>query len=1186
MQSLRELGLDPQAVLNSSPAVTYVTELSQQPRLVFVSQSVKSLLGFSAEQFVSTPGFLTSLVHPEDINSIEESLRIATDYGAAIRDRRLRVASGEYRWYRDTFRIERNAAAPACYGIGTIVDVTEEKSACRSLEASTEEYRTLAEHSSDLISRISLDGRFIYQSPAARRVMGFAGDARRGTDALAQVHVDDKAAVETAWRACVNSRAAELFRYRAFHAEGRWVTFEAVMNPVIDPATDKVKEFVIVSRDITERAESEKRLADAQTKIREQAEIYDLFARHGSDFFLRLALDGTMTHVAPSHERVLGRRSLVREGRLTEAVHPDDLEATRLVWGQAIQDGRPSSFRARVRHTLGHWVWIECRLTPVCDAQSGEVTDVLAMVRDVTAEITAGRALAEAQSRIAEQSDLYDLFASHGPYIFMRYLPDGRVLHVSPNHEQLLGKGTLVRNVVAANLVHPDDLKTVEAVVRSVFKTREPQTYRHRYMHQDGHWVWLEVTLTPILDRDGRVAEFIAVARDICEQMRREADLEAALNALRESRSQLQLVTDNIADVVTLFRPDGSVAYMSPSAVNVIGYTPAELAGLVPGSLTHPEDLDGMNAEVAANREGRVAPVLRYRVRHRNGRWVWLERRARAVAEHDFGQGFAVISIIGDVTDQVEHERDLATANAALEESRAQLQTIMDNSIDVIAVFGPDRSLQYLSASCEQQSGYSVDDFRSGRTNLAHPDDEALVRGAVARENEGGEGETFRYRGIRRDGRIIWLERRGRKIYDAAGRLRHVVTVTRDISDQVRHEQEIEAANRLLEDAKISAESANIAKSQFLATMSHELRTPMTGIMGMLDLMKGSGLSSEQAGQAALASESAESLLVILNDILDFSKIEAGQMTIAREAFDLSVEIGKVISLLAPVAGAKGDTLKTTISQSSPPRVWGDPARLRQVLFNLVGNAVKFTDGGPINVTVTTPAKRRVRFEVSDSGLGIPVEVQPRLFQPFVQGDGTSRRKVGGTGLGLAISRSLVEAMGGQIGFTSTKDKGSCFWFELPLDEAPEVEAPAAPLSPPPPRQRRRFDILVAEDHPVNQQLISALLKREGHRVTVVPNGERALMAVQDHAYDLVLMDIQMPVLDGIGATRAIRALGDDRAAVPIVAITANALRGDMETYLSAGMTGYVSKPLRIDALREAMENAVPPATTPEAQTA
>ncbi len=1175
MRSLEEMGLDPQAVLNMSPAVTYVTELTTAPRLVFVSQSVRRVLGYAAERFVGEPGFLTSLVHPDDAGTIEESLRTALQYGVAIRDRRIRVASGDYRWFRDTFHVERDEdGAPRC-GIGTIVDVSEEKAVRHALEARSEEYRTIAEHSSDLISRISLDGRFVYQSPSARRVMGFDGDARVGESALTQVHVDDYPVIDKAFRACVESGEAQLLRHRAFHAEGRWVTLEAVINPVTDAATGHVKEFVVVSRDVTERAEAEERLAIAQSHLREQAEIYELFDRHGSDFFLRLSLGGAMTYISPSHERVLGRRSLLREGRLAQSVHDDDLEAMRQIWTRTVQDGVPGVLRARVRHGAGHWVWLECRLMPV--RVEGRVADVLAMAREVTSEVNAAVALAAAQNRIAEQSELYDLFANHGGYIFMRYLPSGRVLHISPNHERVLGKDTLVRNGVTANLVHPDDLPATETAVHQVLRTRQPGTYRHRYLHENGGWVWLEVTLTPIAGADGKIAEFIAVARDIDEQVNREAELGRALTALEESRAQLQLVTDNAADVITLFRPDGSVAYMSPSVTNTIGYTPQEVANITPSGLSHPDDIGYMEAEVAANRRGEVTPVLRYRMRHKDGRMRWVERRARAVTEHDFGEGVAVLAITSDVTERVEHEQGLAAAHAALEENQAKLQTIMDNSIDVIAVFGPDRSLEYLSASCERQSGYTADEFRAGVV-LTHPDDEAAVSAAVAREDDDGAGETFRYRGVRKDGQVIWLERRGRKVYDAAGQLRHIVTVTRDISDQVRHEKEIEHA-------KIAAESANIAKSQFLATMSHELRTPMTGIMGMLDLLKDGELSLEQARQAELASESAESLLVILNDILDFSKIEAGQIKIAREAFDLTAATGKVISLLTPLANAKGDTLQATIAEMLPKRIWGDPARLRQVLFNLVGNAVKFTDEGLVAVTISQAGPQRIRFDVRDSGPGIPADIQPRLFRPFVQGDGTASRKAGGTGLGLAISRSLVEAMGGQIGLSSIEGKGTNFWFELPLAAADDVASPVG-VKPAASTHRRRFDILVAEDHPVNQQLIAALLKREGHRVTVVPNGERAVQAVQEQAFDLVLMDIQMPVLDGIGATQAIRALGKPVADIPIVAITANALRGDMETYLAAGMTGYVSKPLRIDALRAAMEGAVPMETVSGVRTA
>lgn len=1046
MPSLSELGFDALGVLNESPALTYVVAITDEPSIVFASESVRHVLGYAPSQFTDQPGFLPSIVHPDDVPSLRETFQAALTYGAATRDRRMKLASGEWRWFRDHFRVVYGADGRVSHGIGSIFDVNGEKAALRTLESRRSEYSVLAEHSSDLISRVTVDGKFLYQSPSAKRLMGFEPGARQGQSVLGQIHPDDHAAIEQAWRAAMKTRTAQRYAYRAFHAEGRWVTLEAMMNPVVDPDTCQVIEFVVVSRDITERVETERRLQEARKTIEEQSEIYGLFARHGSDFFVRLSLDGFVTHVSPSHERIIGRQHQMAAGQqLCNVIHADDLPCAMAAWKEALETLTPRIFRARIQHGDGRLIWLETEITPILNAARDRADEMIALSRDVTHQISVDAALAEAQDRIREQSELYDLFATQGADIFLRFKVDGTVTHVSPSHERVLGKGTLVRNGRVAHMVHPDDLDDARAAFRSAHDTKTTKTYRQRYRHADGHFIWIEVTLTPLLAPDsGDVIEYIAIARDIDAQVKHEAQLAAARQALDESRARLRLVADNIGDVVTLVRPDGSVAYMSPSVQKVIGYSKSEMAVGDRISLVHADDRPSLDAEYEKNRRGEVTPLLRYRVQHKDGRMIWVERRATPVTEHDFGDGIAVISI------------------------------------------------------------------------------------------------------------------------------------ARDISDDIRHREEMAAASTQLERAKIAAEAANVAKSQFLATMSHELRTPMTGVMGMLDLIKGSDLSDEQARYAHIAYESAENLLAILNDILDFSKIEAGQLSIEQVPLHLRAEVEKVSSLLTPVAQKRGNTLAVRIEDMVPDAIVGDAMRLRQILFNLVGNAIKFTEGGLISLDVALTPAGRLRFTVRDNGLGIPAAMRERLFSPFVQADGSASRKVGGTGLGLAISKSLVEAMKGEIAFDSEEGKGSTFWFEMPWVGHEAEIAPVTATLTQRPSQRRTFDILVAEDHPVNQQLIAALLRRERHRVTIAANGRLAVDAVQAQRFDLVLMDIQMPVLDGVGATREIRALASPAATIPIVAITANALRGDMEAYLAAGMTGYVSKPIRIEALRDAIEQAVP----------
>jgi PAS domain S-box-containing protein len=781
--------------------------------------------------------------------------------------------------------------------------------------------------------------------------------------------------------------------------------------------------------------------------------------------------------------------------------------------------------------------WFKTSITPMISENKKSAVIVLMDITDRK----------NRETELQESRDFYLNMFENFPTMIWKTDVDGNNVYSGSGWNEFVEKGEGVNLGLGwINCLHPDDIERCSKLHEVSVRNRQPYDIEYRVLHKSGEYRWIQAINRPFYDINGDFDGYIGIGLDITDR-----------KAAEEGLIRYKILSESVRDIIHFIDIEGNIIDVNRSGLKLYGYTYEEFLKLNIREL-RAEGFISPEFLQKCEKEGASYETVHYR---KDKSTFPVEISAKGA---DIGGKRVIVSIIRDITERKQTE-------IAIKESEEKFRSLFNNANDAIFVYEinndfkdekfvevNDVACSYLGYTREELLNMSFEDV-NGEQNK----DKLAAMVEVIKKEGNGIFETWHRT---KDNKMIPVEvnvhtfnQNGKKIAQS---------IVRDITQRKSVESSLKAA-------KEAAEIANKTKSEFLANMSHEIRTPINGIVGMVDLTLLTRLDSEQKENLDIIKSCANSLLKVINDILDFSKIEAGKLVIENISFDIKALVEETIKAHSPQAVTKGLELNYAFSSTIPQYVIGDPSRIQQILNNLISNAIKFTESGEVWVKVkklrTKENEVELQFAVEDSGIGIAEENIRKLFESFSQLDGSITRRFGGTGLGLAISKQLSEMMGGSLRVESQKDAGSKFYITLMLKIGTKNEIETVeefPIK----KINRPYNILLTEDDKINQMVINRILKERGYYVDNACNGLEAIQMCEKNSYDVILMDIQMPLMDGIEATKRIR---EKDKRTPIIAITAYALKGDRERFLAQGMDGYVAKPIRVEDLFSSIEKCL-----------
>ena len=995
------------------------------------------------------------------------------------------------------------------------------------------------------------------------------------------VHPDDRPKLKADFEKHKKGQATSA-QYRIFLPNGeiRWI--EDRVYPAMDHR--KHLEYIIgIASDITERKKAEAALLESEEKYRMVVER--------ADDGIAILQDQKMVFVNRRLGDMLGFDPEELTNRpFMDFVHPSRVEEVRELYQKRLRgENPPSVYESIIVNQLGQPIHVQGNIGLI---NFQGLPAELVYLRDITVAKKAEEALRSSEKKYRQ---LYESMRDG----YVVFSVDGRVSEFNSSFQEMVGfEANDIYQLTYQDLT-PEKWRPLDASIleNEVLKKGYSQSYEKELCRKDGTSIPINLRVYQVRNEGGWTEGFWAIVRDITQQ-------KAIENELRESESTLRALIDSNPEALFLTDTEGAILTANETAAKRLGISLDDIVGKNGYDLL-PPDPAGVRREMAAKAISGGKPV---RFNETIGK-MFIENHIQPLVD---SQGrvtkMAIFSL--DITERIQNEEKLKLNQARLEAlyKLTQLEEASEREVTDYALEEAVRFTKstggYLHFLKEDQAHLELYSWSSGVKDLcqARPDPHYPVARAgvwadcvrlghpvihndypgLAEKRGLPEGHFPVYRHMSvpvfDGGRIVAVAGVGNKEtpYDETDVKQ--IHLFMDGMWKILRKKRITAE---LIQAKEMAEYASKAKSEFVANMSHEIRTPITGVMGMLNLLQATNLDEEQKEYVGVATDSSLSLLTIINDILDFSKIEAGKIELVEEPFNLEELIEFARGMFEKQANQKGLNFHQSYGAGVPRGLIGDNGRLRQILFNLIGNAIKFTNEGEVVIETTagdvTNDHAVITFTVRDTGIGMPQDRLEDIFDSFTQLDGTSTRGYQGAGLGLSIVKRLAELMGGRIDVFSQPDEGTTFTFSLKLQI--DKRKGLAESSKPGPEQVEHSSprrILVAEDNPINRLLVKKLLNKIGHEVVTVENGQDALAKLAEEDFDMVFMDVQMPVMDGVEATRLIRA---DRSGafdpqIPIIAMTAHAMKGDRDSFIEAGMSDYVAKPFQMGAINKAITKA------------